>query len=229
MQLDDGGFQVCNIASPFIKCPIWAEDPAGPEVAEAREWAILERSFEIAHYFGAPMVRTFSFLRVSDPMNARQICLEVISEALRRTQAAGLKLVLENEHACNLATGRETGWLLERITSPNFGITWDPGNEAAIGSQPYPDGYDHVRGRIFHVHLKDTVWPHHGSASWRTVGEGVIDYLAQFRALAADNYDGLFALEPHYEHPIGGKAQAARDSFTAVTNLLGKAGINWRM
>src|SRR6266568_43866 len=55
-QLDNGGFQVCNIASPFIKCPFWAKDPAGRESAEAREWAILERSFELAHFFGASMV-----------------------------------------------------------------------------------------------------------------------------------------------------------------------------
>ena len=37
-------------------------------------------------------------------------------------------------------------------------LNWDPGNAAARGEKPYPDGYDALpKGRIGHVHCKDVV------------------------------------------------------------------------
>lgn len=215
-RLEEGGFSVCSIASPFLKSPLWQGDEE-----QEREWWILQRSFELARRFNAPLVRTFSFLRVPDPTSVRETVREVITEAVRRTEAAGLKLVLENEHACNIATGEETGWLLQHIPSPTFGIIWDPGNEAAVGSSPYPGGYAHVRGRVFHVHLKDVDAQRH----FTRMGAGTIDYVNQFRALAADGYDGTMSLETHYALPEGGKDQATRESFASLLTLLQQAGV----
>jgi len=183
----------------------------------------LQRSFELARRFKAPLVRTFSFLRTPDPLTVRETVLGVITEAVRRTEAAGLKLVLENEHACNIATGEETGWLLQRITSDAFGIIWDPGNEAALGSSPFPEGYAHVRGRVYHVHLKDVDTQRH----FTRMGSGIIDFVNQFRALAADGYKGTMSLETHYAHPEGGKDQATRESFASLLTLLQQAGISY--
>src|SRR5438046_2720547 len=49
--LQDGGFRVCAIASPFLKCPLWnhqmGADSEG-QASEAQEWQTLQRSFEIA-------------------------------------------------------------------------------------------------------------------------------------------------------------------------------------
>lgn len=219
--LEGGGFSVCSIASPFLKSPLWQDDGQGGD--QEREWWILQRSFELARRFKAPLVRTFSFLRVPDPLTVRETVLGVIAEAVRRTEAAGLKLVLENEHACNIATGEETAWLLQRITSEAFGIIWDPGNEAALGSSPFPEGYAHVRGRVYHVHLKDVDTRRH----FTRMGSGIIDFLNQFRALAADSYEGTMSLETHYAHPEGGKDQATRESFASLLTLLQQADISY--
>ena len=173
--LEEGGFRVCSIASPFLKSPLWQDDARGSDLG--REWWILQRSFELAKRFNAPLVRAFSFLRVPDPASVREAVVEVIAEAVRRTKATGLKLVLENEHACNIATGEEAGWLLHRITSDTFGVIWDPGNEAALGSSPFPEGYAHVRGRVYHVHLKDVDAQRH----FTRMGQGTIDYLTLSR------------------------------------------------
>lgn len=223
--LQDGGFQVCSIASPFLKCPLWQEESAREQ---AQEWQILQRSFEIAHYLEAPLVRTFSFLRVEQPETVRSRVLEVITEATRRTAEAGLKLALENEHACNLATGEETGWLLERLPSPAFGVIWDPGNEAVLGSRPFPAGYQHVRGRIFHLHIKDANRKLAGvrhEERFVKLGTGSIDYVKQFRALAEDGYTGTVSLETHYSSPLGGREQASRESFAALRGILQDAGV----
>ncbi len=230
-QLQSGGFKVCAIASPFLKCsfgsastPVFGID--SPEMVV--EWQILQRSFEVAHLLGAPFVRTFSFLRVPDPTSTYPALLEIIGEAVRRTEQAGLKLILENEHACNLATGAEAGWLLQRLTSRAFGLTWDPGNEAALGSPAFPDGYQHVRGRILHLHVKDVTrhLPGTSRPQWFVrVGTGSIDYPAQFRALVRDGYDGAISLETHYNHPTGGREEATRESLAALRAILHEADV----
>lgn len=223
-RLQDGGFEVCSIASPFLKRPLW-NDSANEQT---EEWEILQRSFEIAHFLQAPLVRTFSFLRVEQPETVRSRVLEVLEEATWRTTEAGLKLALENEHACNIATGEEAGWLLERLPSPAFGVIWDPGNEAVLGSNPFPAGYQHVRGRIFHLHIKDAnrnlVGVRH-EERFVKLGAGSIDYVKQFRALAADGYTGTVSLETHYSHPRGGREQASRESFAALRGILQEAGV----
>jgi L-ribulose-5-phosphate 3-epimerase len=148
----------------------------------------------------------------------------VIAEAAKRTGAAGLTLGIENEHACNLATGAETRWVLDRAHSPTLGVIWDPGNEAVMGSEPFPAGYEQVRDRVVHVHLKDA----NESGDWTEMGTGIIDYAGQFRALARDGYEGLLSLETHYELPYGGAEQATRESLAAIRSLCEQAGIQLR-
>lgn len=225
--LDERGFQVCAIASPFLKCHLHGNgDPAGAThgaalTSRAEQWEVLDRSFRVAEMLGAPLVRTFSFWRLPEPDSVREEILDVLAEAVRRTEAAGLVLGLENEHACNIGTGAESAWYLERITTPAFGMIWDPGNEAALGSTPYPDGYEQVRGRIAHVHVKDC----DASGGWVRMGDGVIDWVGQLRQLAADGYDSPISLETHYATPDGGLEAASRESTAALRRLCERAGV----
>ncbi|MGH2532970.1 MAG: sugar phosphate isomerase/epimerase family protein [Thermomicrobiales bacterium] len=226
-QLEERGFDVRGIASPFLKChirgdgaPAGATHGAAPSSRE-EQWEVLEQSFRVADLFGAPLVRTFSYWRAPDPESVRDETLEVLAEATRRTEAAGFILGLENEHACNIGTGAESAWYLERIPSPTFGMIWDPGNEAALGSTPYPNGYEHVRGRIAHVHLKDR----DASGRWVRMGDGIIDWVGQLRHLAADGYDGPLSLETHYRTPDGGSEAASRESLIALRRLCDEAGV----
>ena len=225
--IDRRGFRVGAIASPFLKCHLHGDGaPQGAihfaaSASREEQWAILERSFELARLFEAPLVRTFSFWRVPDPEDVRDEVAGVIAEAAKRTEAAGLLLGIENEHACNLATGAETRWVLDRVPSPALGVIWDPGNEAVMDSEPFPGGYDQVRVRVIHVHLKDA----DEGGNWTKVGTGIIDYAGQFRALAEDGYTGLLSLETHYEAPNGGAERATRESLAAIRALCEGAGI----
>jgi L-ribulose-5-phosphate 3-epimerase len=225
--IDSRGFRVGAIASPFLKCHLHSDgDPKGAthfatSASREEQWAILERSFELAGLFEAPLVRTFSFWRVPDPEDVRDEVAEVIAEAAKRTEAAGLLLGSENEHACNLATGAEKRWVLDRIPLPALGVIWDPGNEAVMDSEPFPGGYDQVRDHVIHVHLKDA----DEGGNWRKMGTGIIDYAGQFRALAEDGYESLLSLETHYEAPNGGAEKATRESLAAIRALCEGAGI----
>jgi L-ribulose-5-phosphate 3-epimerase len=225
--LDNRDFDVCAISSPFLKCHLYgngtpqgAMHSASPASRE-EQWDVLERSLSVARHLGAPVVRAFSFWRVTDPASVRGEVVQVLAEAVERAQEAGLKLALENEHECNVGTGTEARWVLERIPSPTFGLVWDPGNEAMMGSVPFPGGYSHVRGRVTHVHLKDV----DDKGNWTKVGSGIIDYVGQLRALAEDGYAGVLSLETHYEIPGGGLEGATRESVGAIRALCEQAGV----
>lgn len=225
--LADGDFDVCAISSPFLKCHLY--DGGAPQGAmhsatpasREEQWGILESSLRVARLLGAPVVRAFSFWRAEKPEEVREEVADVLADAARRAESAGLVLGLENEHTCNIGTGIEAGWVLGRIASPSLGVIWDPGNEAMLGSRPFPDGYGHIRGRIAHVHLKDV----DVEGNWVRVGTGVIDYPGQLRVLAEDGYAGVLSLETHYEVAEGELEGATRESVAALRELCGRAGV----
>ena len=225
--LEAGGFDVCAISSPFLKCHLYGDGvPQGAThfaspTSREEQWDVLERSLSVARLLGAPVVRAFSFWRVSEPASVREEVVRVLTEATERAREADLKLALENEHTCNVGTGAEAGWVLGRIPAHSLGMIWDPGNEAMLGSKPFPGGYSHVRGRVTHVHLKDV----DEKGNWTKVGTGVIDYRGQLRALADDGYEGVLTLETHYETPDGGLEGATRESVGAIRVLCEQAGV----
>jgi L-ribulose-5-phosphate 3-epimerase len=225
--LAEGDFDVCAISSPFLKSHLYeGEAPQGAmhfatPASREEQWGILERSLRVARFLGAPVVRAFSFWRIKNPEEVRDEVADVLSEAARRTESAGLKLGLENEHTCNVGTGEEAGWMLGHVNPQSFGVIWDPGNEAMLGSRPFPDGYDHIRGRVAHVHLKDV----DEEGNWVKVGTGVIDYPGQLHALAEDGYAGVLSLETHHEVADGGLEEATRESVAALRELCAQAGV----
>jgi sugar phosphate isomerase/epimerase len=202
-----GGFTCPAIGSPFLKTD-------APQV----RWDELERSFVASNAVGAGIVRTFSWLREENPKARDDELVEVLIEACRRTEAAGLVLALENEHACNIATGQEARRILERV--PSLGVIWDPGNQAMLGLKPFPDGYDAVRERVLHVHVKDV-----RDGSWAKIGAGVIDYGGQLRALAADGYTGCISIETHYRLDDWDLEGATRETVAGLRERAAVAGV----
>jgi sugar phosphate isomerase/epimerase len=222
------GLRVAAVASPLLKCHLHGDGEArgathfaAPATRE-EQWRILERSCEVARLLDAPLVRAFSFWRVEKPEEVREEVAEALAEAAGRAEEAGLALGIENEHACNLGTGAETGWVLERVSSPALGVIWDPGNEAMMGSEPFPGGYERIKNRVFHVHLKDVS----EGGDWTKMGTGVVDYPGQLRALADDGYEGALSLETHYKTPDGGAEGATRESLAAIRELCAEAGVS---
>ena len=212
------GLEIVSIASPLLKCIL----PNSPEVdarfqqdvfAAAHTFEdqprLADRALEIAERTGARIVRVFSYWRTVRP----EACFERIARALEHLagQAAlhGRTIGLENEHACNIATGAETARLLEAVAHPNLKVVWDPANAYVSGEPPFPDGYRHLAvERIVHVHAKDCRVENHRPI-WCAVGEGAIDWKGQIRALADDGYKGWISLETHWAGPRGDKHEAS--------------------
>ena len=191
--LAEADLDVCCIASPFFKCDI-----ASPtEIAKHHD--ILRKCGELAHAFGIRLVRGFTFWRKGDYDKAR--ILDLYQPVLRILEENDILLGIENESSTFIGTGSRLADFLEDLDSDRVGAIWDACNvlyDADDPEVPYPDGYDAIKPRIIHVHIKDSTPNAQGQQECCAVGEGDIDFEGQFAALFEDEYDGWTSLETHW-------------------------------
>ena len=212
------GMTIISIASPLLKCVL----PDAPEVDARFQQDIFAskhtfndqprltgRAFEIAKRMGARIVRVFSYWRTVEP----EKCFDRVVAALRSLAEKAAKhdliIGLENEQACNIATGEETARVLAAIDHPNLQVVWDPCNALVSGENPFPQGYRRLPvRRIVHVHAKDCFVKDH-KPTFGPLGECGIDWKGQVAALVADGYKGYISLETHWPGPGGDKHAAS--------------------
>jgi sugar phosphate isomerase/epimerase len=228
--INDHGLQVSDIASPIFKWNLpqmpakqnETRDEFKANFTEQDADNLLERSFELAHFFGTRKVRIFSYWRVPSPEKAYPYMRDRLAKAADKALKNGLVLVLENEHSCNVGSGRELGKLLKDVHSPALRGNWDPGNAVMLGEMDaYPNGYAEVRGLFDHVHIKDVrTSKQSGKQEWAPVGGGVIDWHAQFRDLRKDGYQGTLSLETHYRNAADDKLESTRESLTGLLEAM---------
>jgi sugar phosphate isomerase/epimerase len=200
-------------------------DEFGASFTYAQQPELLERAFDLARTFNTDRIRIFDFWRLEDQKPHRAAIDEVVRAAAVKAGARGVTLVLENEYACNTATGAEAARLLSAIPEKALEITWDPGNAQFRDEVPYPGGYAPIpKPRIGHVHCKDAARSADGKKwEWMAMGKGVVDWAGQFRALKADGYRHAVTLETHWRG-AGTPEESSRQSFAGMKALLQKAG-----
>lgn len=225
--------RVSQIASPIFKtdwpgAPQSKFSPKKPEFNAdftfKQQDELLERAFELARAFNTNTIRVFDFWRLDDPAPYRSAIDDVLRKAAAKADKAGLILTLENELACNTATGAEAARTLNAVREGALMLNWDPGNAAARGEKPFPDGYEKLpKKRIGYLHCKDVVDKAGGGTEWAPMGKGIIDWLGQFRALQKDGYRGVVSLETHWRG-AGTAEESTRQSMAGMKELLRKAG-----
>src|SRR5215469_9007363 len=227
--IDNAGLKVSDIGSPIFKwnlpqMPAKADekrDEFKASFVEQDADRLLEQSFALARHFGTDKVRMFSYWRVDQPERAYKYVRDRLAQAAQVAAKNDIVLVLENEHTCNVGTGRELGHLLKEINSPALRGNWDPGNAAMLDEIPYPNGYEAVRGLFAHMHIKDVRKnAATGRKEWAPVGGGFIDWKGQIQALRKDGYEGTMSLETHYLRPDRDKVESTRESLAGLMTLL---------
>ena len=222
--------KVTDIASPLFKVD-WPGAPKskyseaksfGADFPISKQDEVLERASELAKAFGTDRVRCFDFWRLEDQKPYRAAIDDKLREAAAKCEKKGMILVLENEPACNTATAAESVKVLDAVQSRSFMLNWDPGNAAASGEIPYPDGYKLLpKDRIGHCHCKDTVKKGKGY-DWAPMGGGMIDWAGQFKALKRDGYHFAVSLETHWSGG-GSPEECSRKSWAGMKKLLKEA------
>jgi L-ribulose-5-phosphate 3-epimerase len=230
--LKKNSLQVTDIASPLFKVD-WpgapkskfspAHDQFNANFTYAQQGEVLDRAVELARKFSTDRIRCFDFWRLEDQAPYRKAINDQLQQTAEKLRKIGLILILENEAACNTATGAEAAKVLGAVPSSSFMLNWDPGNAAMLGETPYPDGYDLLpKDRIGHCHCKDITKTPNGY-EWAAVGKGIIDWLGQFKALKRDGYHHVVSLETHWRG-AGTPEASTIESWAGMRDALEKAG-----
>ncbi len=217
--LNAAGLPVISIASPLLKCVL----PNAPELDSrfqhdvfaskhtfADQPRLTEHAMEVAKFFGARIVRVFSYWRTVQPGR----CFDRIAEALTELATLGKRenviIGLENEHACNLGAAWEAAQVLNAVEHPYLRLVWDPANALVAGEDPFPSGYSMLpKNRIVHVHAKDCHMEG-DKPVWGPLGTRSVRWKEQIAALLEDEYKGYISLETHWPGPNGDKLEASR-------------------
>ena len=226
--------RVTDIASPLFKvdwpgAPKSAFSPKTPQFGAdftyEQQDEVLDRSIALAKAFQTDRVRCFDFWRLEDQAPYRTAMNERLLAAAKVAEKKGVILILENEPGCNTGTAVEAAKVLPAVQSPAFMLNWDPGNAAARGEIPYPDGYKLLpKERIGHCHCKDAVKrPDGRDYEWAAMGRGLIDWTGQFAALKRDGYHFAVSLETHWRGAATAE-ESTRQSWAGMKEQLQKAG-----
>lgn len=196
----EDGWRVFGCATPVFKCAI--SDQAA--IKEHRE--IFRRSVEAARELGSDLVRIFTFLRESNPLEPKR--LEQIKDELRGladlAKGSGVRIGLENEHSCMTATVEEMQAVLDGLPADQFGAIWDPCNVLYVpgAALPVADNIKQLSSRLFHVHVKDAIQRPPVDSSYIAVGMpvglGDVNWRAHLQALKDVGYKGILSLETHW-------------------------------
>jgi sugar phosphate isomerase/epimerase len=228
--LDKYQLKVTDIASPLFKVDFAGAPKSkfsekgsfGADFSFEKQDEVLDRAMEMAKAFQTDRVRCFDFWRLDDQAPYRAAMNDKLRAAAEKLARKNMILVLENESACNTATGAEAAKVLSQVQSPAFMLNWDPGNAAASGEIPYPDGYKLLpKDRIGHCHCKDVV-KKGKKYDWAPMGGGLIDWAGQFRALKSDGYRFAVSLETHWNGG-GSPEESSRKSWAGMKKLLQQA------
>ena len=238
--LEKNNLAVIGIASPLFKTD-WPGAPRSKFSTSGDQFKanftfdqqddVLERSLDLAKTLKTDRVRCFDFWRLDDPAPYRAAMNQVLRKAAEKAAKKDVILMLENEAACNTATGGESAALLSAIDSRNFMLVWDPANAEVRGENAYPAGYNLLpKNRIGHCHCKDLIKKTDmiknaaGNVhEWAAMGRGMIDWGGQFKALKRDGYQQGFSLETHWRG-AGTPEASTRESWAGMKQQLQQAG-----
>ena len=195
------GWKIFGCSTPVFKCGI---DDAS---AIKEHWEIFKRSLDVARALNSDLLRVFTFLRQPNPLEPQRLArvAEHLSGLVDLAKGSGVRIGIENEHSCLIATADEMTTLLAKLPSDAVGAIWDPCNVLYVPEAPAPkaDNIAQLAPRLFHVHVKDSVrrppaTPGGLIAVGTPVGVGEVDWRAHLRALEASGYRGMLSLETHW-------------------------------
>ena len=165
--------------------------------ARARDEA--RRSLDLAARLGAPGIRVFGD-RVppgQDLASTQGFITDALAGLAEDARPLGVGVWIESHG--DFARGTDMAALLHRVTADAIGVVWDPANAFEAGEAP-AEGLRALRGRVRHVHLKDTAreaGPVREQRAWspRLVGKGDFPAAEVVSLLRAYGYGGWVSFE----------------------------------
>jgi sugar phosphate isomerase/epimerase len=187
-KLDAAGLGVICIGSPIGKVKITDPWPA--------QFDRFKTAVDMAEFFGAPLIRVFSYYAPEKDGDMRPYRDEVIRrfrEKVNHIAGKNVTLAHENEHAIYGEKGRECLDLLQTINSPKLRMAFDFANFIMDGENPM-DNWPSLKPYTIHIHIKDGLMKEHKIVP---AGEGDGQIGKILADAYASGYRGFVSLEPH--------------------------------
>jgi len=203
------GAHVAVIGSPVGKCD---GDRPGERAQHQRRF---QRMTELAHAFGTRVIRGFALWRPDRSRDTDHLrpnldehmdsIVSFLEPIVAHAGAHDVLLGLETEGATMVGTCAEARRVMDALGNPAcLGVTWDVNNGQRHGEPAYPDGFELLRDRVFHVHVKPN-----SVKSLATIGDSDLTYADLLRLLRDNGYAGAASIE-HWgsqEHTLSGIRQ----------------------
>ncbi len=155
-------------------------------------------SFRLADRLGTRNVIIFGFKRYDrEPQSNYIQIVHILKRMASLAEKYGFQLLLENEPGFWADNGVNTAKILDEVDSKNLNANWDPANAAAAGEIPYPYGYLAIRKHIRSIHVKDFRSNTNDDHEYVVVGDGVVDWQGQFRAIMHGVHIDYITIETH--------------------------------
>lgn len=185
------GVRISALSPGIFKHPLSQSSQLEDELG-----GVLPRTLSLAKEFGAPLVIVFGFQREQEePATNFWKAVDWMSRAAEQASKQNIVLAVENEPGFWCDSGTNTAKLIEAVGSPALRANWDPCNGYGTTEVPFPQGYQAIKKYIANVHVKDTK---QGSLiECVPVGEGVIDWKGQLKALLRDQVVHHVTIETH--------------------------------
>ena len=150
--------------------------------------------------------------------------LSLVAPAVALAESRGITLAVETGNNAMINSAWLAGKLIDEIGSPHLRVLWDPANSLYCAEKAYPDGYDALRGKLAHIHIKDALadMPRARVDSVELGAGQMVPYLDDIAAaLTNDGYTGSVSLESVYCPPGGTFADGFRASAGRFKALFG--------
>ena len=225
-QLDDAGVRLSVLDTAIYKITLPGSTPAADAPAYVngahekfdRQMDGLKRAAKAAHVLGTDRIRIFTFRRVADPAVLFDRIVEELQQAITIASREGVRLLVENEYDCNIATGEEIAKLFRALPDTRLMHNWDPCNSYEMGEQPFPKVWNQLdHRRISHIHLKDAA-----GKKWKPIGAGDINFAGQFEALKSIKYSGTLSVETRYRDSSQNSYNSSVESMNGLVSVLKK-------
>ena len=225
--LDQYDIRCSQVDTALFKCTLPGTKTLGadrPIYPYAEQMDLLKRAMERAHAWGTDKVRIFTFWRVAEPDKIFGRISEEVQKAAEIARVGGIRLLIEDEPACNVGCGRELAKMLRTLPS-NVGANWDTGNGLSLGEVPYPDGYKTLDPkRIWNLHLKGVQCAPNFKDCKETFADlGQVDLKGQLQALLRDGYQGTMSLECEFKDPNLSHTETTKRSLDGLLKVMSAA------
>ena len=211
--IDDTGIPVLSMAlSGHRRYPLGSQDSA----VRRQGLDMLIRAVDLATDVGIQTIQIPAYDVFYEPpaSGGKARFIAATRQGVDHAAQAGVMLGLENMDTPFADSVAGALAIIREIGSPWFRLYPDVGNLAAMGHHPAEELHA-AAGFLVGVHVKDT-----RPGEFRRVpfGQGMVDFDAAFRQLAADDYAGPLTIEMWNEG--GGARQACRAAREWLTSRL---------